>query len=141
MCFCCLFEWTLCYLWTRIPNLQELDSILTVINKYSNLIIALFTVILAIATIYLALETLNMRKIQSMPIIAIQTKPKENEPQIILLSIINCGNGLAKNIRLNTESNFEVTYDRKNNTTVPLYSLGIINRPFDLGAQQNFFFY
>lgn len=102
--------------------------------------IQFLTFLLAIATFLLWWETYKMRKGQLMPIIAIHTRPHEKQINYILMTIVNCGNGIAKKIQLSTNSDFPVTYDLDNNKTIPLNELGIFKFPFDLGSMQKFEF-
>ncbi|GEM_PF-2287692 len=112
------------------PNISIID--------WATLILAFATVLLAIATGFLWMETRYMRKRQSQPIIAIITRPLENRPQSILMSITNCWWGLAKEIKIQSTSDFPVTYDGK--ITIPFHDLGIVNHPFELGKDQSFEF-
>jgi len=96
------------------------------------------TLILACATIYLAYstrrlweETKEMRLEQSRPVISFDIEPVESEPQYIIMSISNCGNGLAKKIWIESDSDFDVALDK--DETTEFYKLGIIKRHFELG--------
>jgi hypothetical protein len=100
----------------------------------------IITFALVLVTLYLGYETYQMRKNQVKPIISIQTKPHNKNINYILLSIVNCGNGLAKNIKLKTDNDFPVTYNLKTHQTIPLKDLGVFSHPFNLGANQNFDF-
>jgi hypothetical protein len=56
------------------------------------------------------------------------------------MSITNCGNGIAHNIRLHAPSDFPVTYRLFGLSSLPLPELGIFNHSFDLGADQKYEF-
>lgn len=127
------------YLFTICMQNIDYKSIINILINNPDLITAISTLILALVTLFLVLETYNIRKFQSNPIIALQTRPLINTPQDILLSIINCGNGVAKNIHLYTESTFPVTYI-PNSIPIELKELGVFKHRFDLAAQQKFEF-
>lgn len=111
-------------------NLSYIDTL----NENSGSVIAVFTIILALATILLGIETLRMRKNQEKPFVTAYTKPHTN-PKLILLVIENFGNGIAKNVKLTTTSDFPTIED------IPLNSLKIFNMIIDsIGPHQQMSF-
>ena len=88
-------------------------------------IVALSTIVYAILTWKLVVETKRMRRVQTEPRISISIYPAEEDVHFMELIVENIGYGPAYNIKLQSNSDFEVFYTKKKFSELNLLRNGI----------------